>query len=156
METSNSGLHAIYINNDINWQNFTNVASQHKQININNKMNKNPMQNNMQPLNPKRHKPNYTMQPDFSELARGQGIDKNEYDVIVSAARKAYEECKTDNQTISSRTGLEIKKNLGGQWFVFVSEKGKKFDFSLSTVASSDYLTFLLGNTLFQVCRLRE
>ena len=46
METSNSGLHAIYINNDINWQNFTNVGSQHKQININNKMNKNPMQNN--------------------------------------------------------------------------------------------------------------
>ena len=46
METSNSGLHAIYINNDINWQNFTNVASQHKQININNKMNKNSIENN--------------------------------------------------------------------------------------------------------------
>ena len=46
METSNSGLHAIYINNDINWQNFTNVASQPKQININNKMNKNPIENN--------------------------------------------------------------------------------------------------------------
>jgi hypothetical protein len=116
----------------------------------------NPMQNNMEPLNPKRHKPNYNMQADFTELARGQGIDKNEYDIIVSSARKAYEECKTDNQTISSRTGFEIKKNLGGQWFVFVSEKGKKFDFSLSTVASSDYLTFLLGNTLFQVCRLKE
>ena len=46
METSNSGLHAIYINNDINWQNFTNLASQPKQININNKMNKNPIENN--------------------------------------------------------------------------------------------------------------
>ena len=114
------------------------------------------MQNNMEPLNPKRHKPNFALQPDFAELARGQGIDKNEYDIIVSSARKAYEESKNDTQTISFKTGKGIKQNLGGQWFVFVSEKGKKFDFSLSTVASSDYLTFLLGTTLFQVCRLKE
>jgi hypothetical protein len=45
---------------------------------------------------------------------------------------------------------------LKGQWFVFVSERGKKFDFSLSTVASADYLTFSIGSTLFQVCRLKE
>ena len=38
----------------------------------------------------------------------------------------------------------------------FVSDKNKKYDFSLSTVASDDYLTFTLGNTLFQIVRLKE
>ena len=81
---------------------------------------------------------------------------QNEYNAIVSAARKAYDESKIDTQTISYKAGKDIQNNLNGQWFVFVSAKGKKFDFSLSTVASGDYLTFSLGNTLFQVCRLRE
>ena len=45
---------------------------------------------------------------------------------------------------------------MGGEWFIFVSDKDKKLDFGLSTVASNDYLTFQLGNTLFQICRLKE
>ena len=118
--------------------------------------NQQPPVQNMEPLNPKRHKPNFCTQPNFIELARGNGIDKNEYDKIVTAARKAYDESRNDTQTISFKTGREIKNTLNGQWFVFVSEKGKKFDFSLSSVASSDYLTFTIGSTLFQVCRLRE
>ena len=109
-----------------------------------------------EPLNPKRHKPNFSAQSQYVELARGRGIDQKEYNSIVSAARRAYDESRNDTQTISFKTGKEIQNNLKGQWFVFVSEKGKKFDFSLSTVASGDYLTFSLGDTLFQVCRLRE
>ena len=100
------------------------------------------MQNNIEPLTQKE------INLDFAGLVRGQGIDKNEYDIIVSSTRKAYEESKNDTQTISFKTGKGIKQNLGGQWLVFVSEKGKIFDFSLGTLASSDYLTFLLG-TLF-------
>ena len=118
--------------------------------------NQQPPAQNMEPLNPKRHKPNFCVQPNFIELARGNGIDKNEYDKIVNAAKKAYDESRNDTQTVSFKTGREIKNTLNGQWFVFVSEKGKKFDFSLSSVASSDYLTFTIGSTLFQVCRLRE
>ena len=106
--------------------------------------------------NPKRHKPNYSINPNFVELAKGKGIDQNEYNTIISAAKKAYEESKNDRQTLSFKAGREIKNTLNGQWFVFVSEKGKKFDFSLSTVASNDYLTFSIGNSMFQVCRLRE
>ena len=115
-----------------------------------------PPPQSTEPINPKRHQPNFAGGSNFVELARGQGIDRNEYDKIIAAARKAFEESRNDTQTISYKTGKEIKNKLRGQWFVFVSEKGKKFDFSLSTVASSDYLTFTLGNTLFQVCRLKE
>ena len=109
-----------------------------------------------EPINQKRHKPTFKGQPDFVEVAKGRGIDRNEYDTIVGAARKAYEESRNDTKTISSKTGNEIRNNLKGQWFVFVSEKGKKFDFSLSTVASDDFLSFLLGTTFFQVCRLKQ
>ena len=45
MDLSNSGLKAIYINNDINWENFSNIPFQQKPININNKINKYPSQN---------------------------------------------------------------------------------------------------------------
>ena len=105
--------------------------------------------------NTKRHKPNLTVEPKFVELAKGSGIDQNEYDKIVSAAKKAYEESKYDKQTLSFKAGREIKNSLNGAWFVFVSEKEKMFDFSLSTVADNDYLTFTIGNSMFQVCRLK-
>jgi hypothetical protein len=54
------------------------------------------------------------------------------------------------------KTGSEIRNFLSGEWFVFVSDKNKKYDFSLSTVASNDFLTFSLGDTLFQIVRLKE
>ena len=105
---------------------------------------------------PIRHRPNFTTEPKFVEYVKGKGIDQNEYDKIVGAAQKAYKEGKHDKQNLSFKAGREIKNSLGGQWFVFVSEKGKKFDFSLSTVASNDFLTFSIGDTMFQVCRLKE
>ena len=107
-------------------------------------------------LNPKRHKPNYGKNPEFVELAKGKGIDQNEYNKIVDAAKRAYEECKTEKATLSFKAGKKIKNNIKGQWFVFVSEKGKKYDFSMSTVASNDFLVFSIGDTLFQVCRIKE
>ena len=114
-----------------------------------------PNSQQSQPENPKRHKPDLLINPDFVELAKGQGIDQNEYEKIVNAAKKAYDESKYDKQTLSFKTGREIRNALNGQWFVFVSEKGKKFDFSLSTVADNDFLTFSIGSSLFQVCRLK-
>ena len=132
------------------------------QHNNNNKINenisnqeKNQIRNNLDFENPKRHRPNYSLNPKFIEFAKGSGIDNNEYNKIVSAAQKAYNEGKTDKHTLSFKTGREIKNTLNGQWFVFVSEKGKKYDFALSTVADNDYLTFSIGNSLFQVCRLK-
>ncbi len=113
-------------------------------------------QNTTEVLNPKRHIPNFSVKADFVELARGKGIDIKEYDTIIEAAKRAYRESRNDTQTISYKTGKEIKNILKGQWFVFVSETKKKFDFTLSTIASSDFIAFSIGETLFQVCRLRE
>ena len=114
------------------------------------------IQANNEVLNPKRHKPDFTVQPSFTEKMRGKGVDQKEYDIIISEARKAYEESKNDPTTISCKIGRELRKVLNGQWFVFVSERGKNFDFALSQVANSDYLTFSFGKTLFQICRLHS
>ena len=83
-------------------------------------------------------------------------IDGTEYDTIIGVAKCAYEECKNDRKTLSSKTGEGIKNVLRGDWFVFVCDKDRPFDFGLSTVASNDFICFTLGNTLFQIVRLRE
>ena len=115
-----------------------------------------PPQNNSGPENPKRHRPNYSIQPKFNQIAVGRGIDGTEYDTIIGAAKTAYEQSKNNTQEISFKTGSAIRSFLNGEWFVFVSDKNKKYDFSLSTVASNDFLTFSLGDTLFQIVRLKE
>jgi hypothetical protein len=58
---------------------------------------------------------------------------------------------------MSIQTTNLIKQSIQGEWFVFVSELGSKnFDFCLTTVQGSDYMTFSLDNVLFQICRLRD
>jgi hypothetical protein len=50
-----------------------------------------------------------------------------------------------------------IKKDLGGEWMVFASIQDLKgYDFSLSIVTGNDFLSFLIDNFRFQVCRLRD
>ena len=115
-----------------------------------------PPQNNLGPENTKRHRPNFSVEPKFVQIAVGRGIDGAEYDTIIGAAKTAYEQSRNDNKEISFRTGTGIRNILKGEWFVFVSDKNKKYDFSLSTVASNDFLTFSLGDTLFQIVRLKE
>ena len=115
-----------------------------------------PPQNNFRQEDPKRHRPNYSIEPKFNQLAVGRGIDGTEYDTIIGVAKSAYEECRYTSESISVKTGSTIKEILKGQWFVFVCDKDKHFDFALSKVASNDFLTFTIGNTLFQICRLSE
>lgn len=120
-----------------------------------NQMMPNPMMPNM----PNQMMPNQGMNNsmgnlDFQLKARGQGIDQNEYDSIIGSARS----CLMNNQQpLSTATGNMIKQYLGGEWFVFVCPVGcRNFDFSLTCVTGGDFLSFSLGNTLFQVCRLRN
>jgi len=48
-----------------------------------------------------------------------------------------------------------IKNAIKGEWFVFVCPvNNKQYDFSLSIVTGSDFLSFALDQTQFQVCRL--
>lgn len=129
---------------------------------MNNPMMPNPMNNPMMP-----NQMNNPMMPNqmgmnnnsmnnlnFQLKARGQGIDQNEFDKIIGSSRNCL---MSNQQPLSTATGNMIKQCLGGEWFVFVCPVGcRNFDFALTCVTGGDFLSFSLGNTLFQVCRLRN
>lgn len=94
------------------------------------------------------------IQPIFKQFAVGKGIDQNEYNSIIQAAKNAY---KMRLNPLSGNIIKGIKGFLGGEWFVLVSPIGSNaFDFCLSCVTGGDSLSFSLDNTMFQICRLRD
>ena len=94
----------------------------------------------------------YDQQPKLQIFARGQGIDQNEYNAIISGCSMAY----TMKATPMSNNAIKnIKNSIRGEWFVFVCPVGnKQYDFSLSIVTGADFISFALDDTQFQVCRL--
>ena len=93
------------------------------------------------------------MQPqNFKLLARGQGIDNNEYNAIITSATNAF---NARMNPLSTGTVSIIKQMIGGEWFVFVCPVGEQnYDFSLSVVTGGDFLSFYIDKFHFQVCRL--
>lgn len=92
--------------------------------------------------------------PGFKLIGRGKGIDEREYSSIISAANRAFSE-RLD--PLSNGVIKYIKEAIGGEWFVFACVQGLKgYDFSLSVVTGSDFLSFTIQNFQFQVCRLRD
>jgi hypothetical protein len=95
----------------------------------------------------------YNYQPVFKQYAIGSGIDMNEFNTITQSASKAM---LSRMNPLSTSIATLIKQTIGGEWFVFVSPvNNNNYDFCLSTVSGSDFLSFSLDNTMFQVCRLR-
>ena len=90
----------------------------------------------------------------FKLLGRGIGIDEKEFYIITHSAADCL---KKKISPLSDAIVKQIKKVLGGEWFVFSMLKDAKgFDFSLSIVTGNDFLCFLIDNIRFQVCRLRD
>ena len=92
--------------------------------------------------------------PNFRLISRGTAIDQREFYVITHSAADALNK-KED--PLSNGIIKRIKKDLGGEWMVFASIQDLKgYDFSLSIVTGNDFLSFLIDNFRFQVCRLRD
>ena len=92
-------------------------------------------------------------QPVYQQIAVGHGIDMKEYQLIVNAVTQAY---MSRQMPLSQVAANYIKMNLGGDWFVFVSDVGiQDYDFSLTTVKGGDFMAFSLDKKKFQVCRLK-
>ena len=98
--------------------------------------------------------PNYSDIHSFRLISRGKGIDQKEYYDITHAANDAL---RAREDPLSNGIIKRIKKSLGGEWMVLSSIKGLKgYDFTLSIVTGNDFLSFLIKNFHFQVCRLRD
>ncbi len=76
-----------------------------------------------------------------------------EYNNIVGAVKQIY---MANTQPMATAAAEGIKRAIGGDWFVFISDLGiEDFDFSLTKVKGGDFIAFSLDSKKFQVCRIR-
>jgi hypothetical protein len=93
-------------------------------------------------------------QPKFNLLAKGKGIDQTEYVTIIKSAINSY---LNRANPLSTATANLIKNGIGGEWFVFVCPANvTNYDFNLSIVTGSDFLSFTVDHLHFQVCRIKD
>ena len=93
-------------------------------------------------------------QPQFKLIAKGRGIDQNEYTTIIKSSMKAY---LNKLNPLSTSTANLIKNGIGGEWFVFICPINvTNYDFNLSIVTGADFLSFYVDNFHFQICRIRD
>ena len=94
-------------------------------------------------------------EPVYKQITVGQGIDMNEYNRIVDCCKQAYMKLRGASQT-AREAGENIKRTLGGDWLVFISNVGyENFDFSMTRVKGGDFMAFSLDSKKFQVCRIK-
>ena len=91
-------------------------------------------------------------QPQFQQIALGQGINQQEYQTIIEACKKAY---ISKQKPMSSTACNLIKQYLGSAWLVICSPaQDKDYEFSVTRVSEGDFMSFTLDYTLFQVCKI--
>ena len=95
----------------------------------------------------------YGREPLYRQITVGRGIDITEYNSIVGAIRQVYLQ---GIQPMATACADGIRRAIGGDWFVFISDVGiEDFDFSLTRVRGGDFIAFTLDRKKFQVCRIR-
>ena len=97
--------------------------------------------------------PPYGREPVYRQITIGRGIDMREYDNIVGAIKMVY---MAGRQPMATEAAEAIRRAIGGDWFVFISDVGiEDYDFSLTRVKGGDFIAFSLDSKKFQVCRIR-
>ena len=92
-------------------------------------------------------------QPSYKEIARGVGIDPRELEAIKRVSMQVYQ---SGVKPMAKPVSEGIKQNLGGEWFAFVNPAGDEtYEFSLTRVKGTDFVSFVINDTKFQVCRIK-
>ena len=95
----------------------------------------------------------YNGMQNFNLIACGNGISPNESAAIK---RAAFEGLQNGANPLSNFVAKRIKELLNGDWLAVCYDRSNPKDFSLTTVRSSDFMVFIIGNVKFEICRLRE
>ena len=92
--------------------------------------------------------------PVYQEIAKGVGLDPHEYEIIKTVSVNVY---MSGIRPLSIGITEGIKAELGGEWFAFINPIGdESYELSITRVKGTDFLSFVLDNTKFQICRIRE
>ena len=149
-----------------NWNNMNQNNNQNAQFsknnqNINNPNINNQNANNQNVINPNIHRHHYKPKEGMSILPIVEQsstlIDKNEVNEINNIVQQVYT-FSLNPQNGDYMTDIicrKIKHKLHGEWFVIVSDKNNNIPFSFSTVSKNDYLIITLGNTKFNIVKLK-
>ena len=141
----------MYSNNQMNYQN--NKQMNQNQIAYNNISLNNQNENYKNKIYPSKIQ-NYTCEIEKeSEL-----IDRNEVNAIKNIIQLNlcnYKYLVDKNITLSDSIADNIKKKLGGEWFVFVLNKNKNISLNLSSITEKDFLIFNVGNDNIKIARIK-
>lgn len=95
----------------------------------------------------------YNGMNNFTLITCGNGISPQESEAIK---RAAFEGLQTGANPLSNYVAKRIKELLSGDWLAVCYDVNNPKDFSLTTVRSSDFMVFVIGNIKFEICRTRE
>ena len=126
--------------------------NQNLQNNQNIQNNQNLMMGQQGSLIKKKHNLNFNCSLNITDVSNNQNFDCNEVNSITSLVICLYHE---RNVPLSKYIVDKLKNKYGGDWLVFVSNKNKKTGCSISSVTAKDFLTFCIGNSKFQIFRLK-
>lgn len=91
-------------------------------------------------------------QPVYKQFAVGTGINNNEYNAIINSCKNAM---LSGSKTMTNDAAKGIQYTIGGNWFVFCCPiTNNDFSFSFTNVTGSDFMSFSLDNTRFEVIRV--
>ena len=82
----------------------------------------------------------YGREPVYRQITVGRGINMNEFNSIVGCVKQTY---MTGVQPMANTAAENIRRTLGGDWFVFISDVGiEDYDFSMTRVKGGDFIAF--------------
>jgi len=110
----------------------------------------------------KSHKPNLLGSCLCSISHYSPVIDRNESNKIKNIVQIYYttfgrneDEEQNEKKSLSSLISSQIKNELGGEWFVFVSKKHDELYFNISSVNESDILVIDIGQSIFRIAKTK-
>ena len=85
-----------------------------------------------------------------------ESIDNNETNIIKNIVQILFSNFgrKREDKALSHSIIKEIKNKLGGEWFVFVSNKNDNINFNISSISSSDYLIIEINQSQFKIAKM--
>ena len=106
----------------------------------------------------KRHFPNNEIKEDTTCIIEqySESIDNNETNLIKNIVQIFFSNSgrKREDRALSHSITKEIKKKLGGEWFVFVSNKNDNIKFNISSISDSDYLIIVINQSQFKIAKM--
>ena len=92
----------------------------------------------------------------FKEESTNQVVDRNELNIIRGIIEVFYSSFnEQSSETLSELICKEIKRKLGGEWFVMALSPKEKLCFTMSPVSNTNIIKLKIGESRIQIAKLK-